>query len=228
MLQFFFPVCQNQRLDHAVQVAVQHTLQITQRQADAVIGHAVLREVVGAYLFAAVTAADLALAAGRQQAEGMRGYNEAKADAYISKQMDGFFECAQINRRFDNQLIFRATLYADGTIKMPDGQIFTPRNPYDATLVYKKGDNGRSEAERIYKKRANRRVPAGALQFRTDSAPVSNPDYVPGQSAPAIIEPAGFAGVELQQVNAPAESSVSSSGSSYSGESSIGHIKRSY
>ena len=64
MLQFFFPVCQNQRLDHAVQVAVQHTLQITQRQADAVIGHAVLREVVGAYLFAAVTAADLALAAG--------------------------------------------------------------------------------------------------------------------------------------------------------------------
>ena len=150
----------------------------------------------------------------RQQAEGMRVYNEAKADAYISKQMDGFFECAQINRRFDNQLIFRATLYADGTIKMPDGQIFTPRNPYDATLVYKK--------------RANRRVPAGALQFRTDSAPVSNPDYVPGQSAPAIIEPAGFAGVELQQVNAPAESSVSSSGSSYSGESSIGHIKRSY
>ena len=88
----------------------------------------------------------------RQQAEGMRVYNEAKADAYISKQMDGFFECAQINRRFDNQLIFRATLYADGTIKMPDGQIFTPRNPYDATLVYKKGDNGRSEAERIYKK----------------------------------------------------------------------------
>ena len=64
MLQFFFPVCQNQRLDHAVQVAVQHTLQIAQCQADAVIGHAVLREVVGAYLFAAVTAADLALAAG--------------------------------------------------------------------------------------------------------------------------------------------------------------------
>lgn len=116
----------------------------------------------------------------RQQAEGMRVYNEAKADAYISKQMDGFFECAQINRRFDNQLIFRATLYADGTIKMPDGQIFTPRNPYDATLVYKKGDNGRSEAERIYKKRANRRVPAGALQFRTDSAPVPIRIMCPG------------------------------------------------
>ena len=60
----------------------------------------------------------------RQQAEGMRVYNEAKADAYISKQMDGFYECEQINRRFDNQLIFRATLYADGTIKMPDGNIF--------------------------------------------------------------------------------------------------------
>ena len=67
-------------------------------------------------------------------------------------------------------------------------------HPYDATLVYKKGDNGRSQAEKIYKKRANRKIPAGALQFKTDGAPVSNPDYIPGQSAPAILEPAGYAG----------------------------------
>jgi len=159
----------------------------------------------------------------RQQAEGMRAYNEAKADAYISKQMDGFYECEQINRRFDNQLIFQATLYADGTIKMPDGQIFTPRNPYDATLVYKKGDNGREQAEKIYKKRASRRVPSGALQFRTDGAPVSNPDYIPGQSAPAIIEPVGYAGAELL----PQGNSVPPA-DSYHGETSIKHIKRSY
>ncbi len=160
----------------------------------------------------------------RQQAEGMRVYNEAKADAYISKQMDGFYECEQINRRFDNQLIFRATLYADGTIKMPDGNIFTPRHPYDATLVYKKGDNGRSQAEKIYKKRANRKIPAGALQFKTDGAPVSNPDYIPGQSAPAILEPAGYAGAEMQQP----ESRPNGYTNSYQGDTSIKHIKRSY
>lgn len=164
----------------------------------------------------------------RQQADGMKVYNEAKADAYISKQMDGFYDCPQINSRFDNQQIFRATLYADGTIKMPDGKIFTPRTPYDATLVYKKGDNGRSQAEKIYKKRANKRIPSGAVQFKTDGAPVSNPDYVSGQSAPAILEPAGFAGAELQQVNSPAESYSQPSGSSYQGESTIGHIKSSY
>ena len=41
-----------------------------------------------------------------EQAAGMRAYNEEKANAYISKQLDGFYECPQIVRRFDNQAIF--------------------------------------------------------------------------------------------------------------------------
>lgn len=165
----------------------------------------------------------------RQQAEGMKVYNEAKADAYISKQMDGFYECDKINRRFDGQPIFQATLYADGTIKMPDGQIFTPRNPYDATLVYNKADDGRDVAQEIYQKQAHKKIPAQAVQFRTNSAPVANPGYVSGQSAPAILEPAGFGGVELQEVGTyTSENEPSSSASSYRGESSIGHITRSY
>mgnify|MGYP004557744347 CR=1 FL=1 len=72
------------------------------------------------------------------QAQGMREYNSAKVNTYVSKQMDGFFECGQIRRDFDNQLIFKSTLYGDGTIKTPDGKIITPRQPYDATLIYKK------------------------------------------------------------------------------------------
>jgi len=72
------------------------------------------------------------------QAQGMREYNSAKVNTYVSKQMDGFFECSQIRRDFDNQLIFKSTLYGDGTIKTPDGKIITPRQPYDATLIYKK------------------------------------------------------------------------------------------
>jgi len=88
----------------------------------------------------------------QNQADGMYAYNEAKANAYFSKQMDGFYRCDEINRRFDNQDIFQTTLYADGSLKMPDGKIFTPRQPYDATLLYQQNSNERSKAQAIYDK----------------------------------------------------------------------------
>ena len=72
----------------------------------------------------------------KQQEEGLNAYNEEKANAYLGKRMDNYFECKEINQTFDAQQIFQATLYADGTIKMPDGQILTPRQPYDAAQVY--------------------------------------------------------------------------------------------
>ncbi len=84
------------------------------------------------------------------QNDAIYAYSEAKANAYMSKEMDGFFDCATINRRFENQDIFKAVLYADGTIKMPDGQILTPRQPYDATMIYKKNDKVRENAKAIY------------------------------------------------------------------------------
>lgn len=103
----------------------------------------------------------------KNQADGMYAYNEAKANAYFSKQMDGFYMCDDINRRFDNQAIFEATLYADGTIKMPDGRIFTPRQPYDATLLYNKNSNERSKAQAIYDK--GNLVQVGDLTIKTGS-----------------------------------------------------------
>lgn len=91
------------------------------------------------------------------QAKGMRIYNEEKANTFVSKQFDGFADCASIARRFDNQDIFNITLYGDGTIKMPDGEIFTPRNPYDVTLVHKKG-NDFEKAQKIYDRGANKKA----------------------------------------------------------------------
>lgn len=88
----------------------------------------------------------------QNQADGMYAYNEAKANAYFSKQMDGFYRCDEINQRFDNQAIFQTTLYADGTIKMPDGRLYTPRQPYDATLLYNKNSDERQKAQAIYDK----------------------------------------------------------------------------
>lgn len=92
------------------------------------------------------------------QAQGMYAYNEEKANAYISKQYDGFYNCAEINRRFDNQAIFQATLYTDGTIKMPDGTIITPREPYDASQIYQKNAKIREDLQAIYDGSGNTEV----------------------------------------------------------------------
>lgn len=86
----------------------------------------------------------------RLQSDGMYAYNEAKANAYVSKQMDGFYNCSDINRRFDQQAIFDMKLFGDGTIQMPDGKIFTPRTPYDATMVYKQNNKIAENAKAIY------------------------------------------------------------------------------
>src|SRR5438309_1550187 len=51
-------------IDDRVELAVHHLLDAVHRDSDAVIGHAVLREVVGADLLRAVTRADLRTALG--------------------------------------------------------------------------------------------------------------------------------------------------------------------
>ena len=53
-----------QFVDELVNVAVHHGVQLVDRQVDAMIGHPVLGEVIGANLFAAVTGTHLALARG--------------------------------------------------------------------------------------------------------------------------------------------------------------------
>jgi len=107
----------------------------------------------------------------RQQAEGMYAYNDMKANAYMSKQMDAFFDCPNISRRFDNQEIFNITLYADGSMRMPDGQILTPRQPYDATMLFRQNPKEREEAQAIYDKGKDVRV--GEVTLRTaGEAPV--------------------------------------------------------
>jgi hypothetical protein len=85
-----------------------------------------------------------------EQAEGMKAYNDYKASAFISNVNATSQECARINDRFNQQKIFKATLYGDGTIKMPDGQILKPRHPYDATQVYKKDPQVRAKYIKLY------------------------------------------------------------------------------
>lgn len=84
------------------------------------------------------------------QEQGMKAYNDYKARSFISVVKDGFRDCDSIVRRFDKQQIFKSTLYGDGTIKMPDGKIITPRHPYDATKVYEKDPNARENYLNMY------------------------------------------------------------------------------
>ncbi len=85
-----------------------------------------------------------------EQAKGMEAYNEYKVNAFISKVKDNFADCRSIADIFDKQTIFKATLYGNGTIKMPDGSIITPRHAYDATLVYKKDPQAREKYIKLY------------------------------------------------------------------------------
>lgn len=86
------------------------------------------------------------------QSKALKIFTEEKADVFVSKQLDNFADCRRIVERFDAQDIFKTTLYADGTIKMPDGQILTPRQPYDASMIYDKSSNARQRATSIYNK----------------------------------------------------------------------------
>ncbi|MDR1694779.1 MAG: hypothetical protein LBR70_06295 [Lactobacillaceae bacterium] len=135
------------------------------------------------------------------QEQGMRIYSEEKANTYISKQFDGFYDCANINYRFNNQDIFNMTVYRDGTIKMPDGQIFTPRNPYDVTLVYEKNRNEQSSAQKIYDSEGNVRAANTSIKAEGVEAPRQNVQ----QQAPAN-----------QRTSAPPQT----------GEASVGRISR--
>lgn len=87
-----------------------------------------------------------------EQEKGMYEYNTAKAQAYIQKRRDGLIGCEEINQRFERQKIFKTKLYKNGRLKMPDGKIITPRNFYDATLLYDKKVDERERLNAYYDK----------------------------------------------------------------------------
>ena len=84
------------------------------------------------------------------QNKALKIFTEEKANVFVTQQLNKFADCPDIISRFDAQDIFQATLYGDGTIKMPDGQILTPRVPYDATMIYDRNSNDRQRANAIY------------------------------------------------------------------------------
>lgn len=89
------------------------------------------------------------------QNQALHTYTSEKANIFVLKQLDNFNDCPNIAMRFDSQQIFQSTLYGDGTIKMPDGQIITPRKPYDAKSIYDFNSQDLARANSIYNKDYN-------------------------------------------------------------------------
>lgn len=120
-----------------------------------------------------------------EQAAGMRAYSNEKANAFVSKQLDGFYECGQIVRQFDNQDIFSVKIYADGTIQMPNGAMYTPRAPYDVMAVYKTDEKQKVKAQKIYEKGGKRRI--SNLRVNTGAQiDGATPAVYQGSNAPLI------------------------------------------
>lgn len=87
-----------------------------------------------------------------EQAEGMYEYNQAKATAYLEKRGNGYYDCPEVNRRFNNQKILKSIVYKNGIIKLPDGKIIRPRQEYNASLVYNRDEDERGMLNKYYDK----------------------------------------------------------------------------
>ena len=125
--------------------------------------------------------------------KGIYAYTEAKADTYLSKQMDAGYLCGETVQRFDNQDIFSITLYEDGTLKMPDGQIITPKMPYDASQIYHPNKQLDANLKAIYQGSTEKVRKQALQQGQKVSVPNranANNAYVPqtvASSAPAAV-----------------------------------------
>lgn len=88
----------------------------------------------------------------QMQKDGMQRFNSGKAETFMSMEANNFANCDIIRQDFDNQKIFKSTLYSDGKIKLYDGTLITPRKPYKASSLYTKDREAFIKADAAYKK----------------------------------------------------------------------------
>lgn len=142
--------------------------------------------------------------------KGVYAYTEAKANTYLAKKMDAGYLCDEISERFNSQDIFKITLYEDGTLKMPDGSILTPKMPYDANKIYKKDDNLRANLKAIYEGSTNKaRNKALKQGLKVSSSSPTNP--------PPVVKATPSKRAPVSRKGAPTSAPI---------DAGIGHISR--
>ena len=61
--------------------------------------------------------------------EALNAYAKAKLKAFKEQKQRNLIPCADVLKRFENQEIFKAVVYRDGTVKMPNGKVIKPERP---------------------------------------------------------------------------------------------------
>lgn len=85
------------------------------------------------------------------QEDGLRQYAAGKTAAFTEMEEARFAGCAEILQRFENQPIFKSVLYSDGRLKLADGTLIKPRQPYDASKLYVKDREAFIKMDAMYK-----------------------------------------------------------------------------
>lgn len=160
--------------------------------------------------------------------KGVYAYTEAKASVYMNKRLDGGYLCRDIAARFNEQDIFKISLYEDGTIKMPDGTIITPKMPYDAKQIYKKDNKLKANLKSIYDGAANKaqaRVLKQGGKISTSAETYNNAAPAASSSA-ARYQPLPLQPVNPQSARISRLQGSASSAPAVQEASPIGHISR--
>lgn len=79
-----------------------------------------------------------------------RQYAEEKLRTYNTQKATPKEECPSILQRFYNLPIFQSTIYADGTVKFPDGKILKPKTKAQMAANEKKALKKAQEPKRNY------------------------------------------------------------------------------
>ena len=61
--------------------------------------------------------------------EALNVYAKAKLKAFTEQKQRNLIPCSEVLKRFENQEIFKAVVYRDGTLKMPNGRVIKPERP---------------------------------------------------------------------------------------------------
>ena len=68
-----------------------------------------------------------------EEKKQLKEFAAYKFSAYQEQKQRPTLSCREVIERFDSLPIFKSVIYADGTIKLPDGRIIKPQRPLKQT-----------------------------------------------------------------------------------------------
>lgn len=87
-----------------------------------------------------------------------RGYAQAKLKAYKEQKNAPEVSCGEVLDRFSRLPIFQSVVYADGTVKLPDGKVITPKRKTKMIPAKKPASKKYSKAVKRSKKSHSRQT----------------------------------------------------------------------